>query len=208
MEERLESGSFSADRSGSGGGADVTGGSGTGDGGAKGTRRRSQADSARTRGGSQDGKALAEVGRLATAAKPVPAPRRSISLPSSSSGARRRSGWNGVVLHRELVGLGFTGGYLQVQRFLQPFRAQRKWSAARDGTLRDRARRTGSGRLRSTKGLDRRAGGNGPSVRVHAGLFAPAVHARISQRAAGDLARRPRARISLFRRRDPELPVR
>ena len=37
-------------------------------------------------------------------------------------------GWNGVVVHRELVGLGFTGGYLQVQRFLQPFRAQRKWS--------------------------------------------------------------------------------
>jgi transposase len=36
--------------------------------------------------------------------------------------------WNGVVVHRELVGLGFTGGYLQVQRFLQPFRAQRKWS--------------------------------------------------------------------------------
>ena len=29
----------------------------------------------------------------------------------------------------------------------------------RDGTLRDRARRAGSGRLRSTKGLDRRAGG-------------------------------------------------
>ena len=37
-------------------------------------------------------------------------------------------GWNGVVVHRELVGLGVTGGYLQVQRFLQPFRAQRKWS--------------------------------------------------------------------------------
>jgi len=37
-------------------------------------------------------------------------------------------GWNGVVLHRELVGLGFSGSYQQVRRFLQPNRAQRKWS--------------------------------------------------------------------------------
>src|SRR5215472_11965667 len=27
-------------------------------------------------------------------------------------------GWNGVVLHRELMGLGFTGSYQQVQRYL------------------------------------------------------------------------------------------
>ena len=31
--------------------------------------------------------------------------------------------WNGVVLNRELVGLGFTGSYQQVQRYLKPFRA-------------------------------------------------------------------------------------
>jgi transposase len=37
-------------------------------------------------------------------------------------------GWNGAVLHRELMGLGFTGTYQQVQRFLKPYRAQRKWS--------------------------------------------------------------------------------
>ncbi len=37
-------------------------------------------------------------------------------------------GWNGVVLHRELVGLGFTGTYQQVQRFLKPLRAKRRWS--------------------------------------------------------------------------------
>jgi len=37
-------------------------------------------------------------------------------------------GWNGVVLHRELMDLGFTGTYQQVQRFLQPYRAKRKWS--------------------------------------------------------------------------------
>lgn len=37
-------------------------------------------------------------------------------------------GWNGAVLHRELVGLGFTGSYQQVQRLLKPYRAQRKWS--------------------------------------------------------------------------------
>jgi transposase len=37
-------------------------------------------------------------------------------------------GWNGVVLHRELVGLGFIGSYQQVQRYLKPFRAQRQWA--------------------------------------------------------------------------------
>ncbi|MDO8434687.1 MAG: hypothetical protein Q7S58_20000 [Candidatus Binatus sp.] len=37
-------------------------------------------------------------------------------------------GWNGVVLQRELAGLGFSGSYQQVQRFLKPYRAQRKWS--------------------------------------------------------------------------------
>jgi transposase len=38
-------------------------------------------------------------------------------------------GWNGVVLHRELRELGFTGSYQQVQRYLKPCRAQRKWAA-------------------------------------------------------------------------------
>lgn len=38
-------------------------------------------------------------------------------------------GWNGVVVHRELQGQGFTGGYLQVQRYLQPLRAARQWAA-------------------------------------------------------------------------------
>ena len=28
--------------------------------------------------------------------------------------------WNGVVLQRELVGLGFTGSYQQLQRYLKP----------------------------------------------------------------------------------------
>lgn len=38
-------------------------------------------------------------------------------------------GWNGMVLHRELQALGFQGGYLQVQRYLQPLRAQHQWAA-------------------------------------------------------------------------------
>jgi transposase len=37
-------------------------------------------------------------------------------------------GYNGAVLYREMRGLGFTGGRLQVQRFLRPYREQRKWS--------------------------------------------------------------------------------
>ena len=37
-------------------------------------------------------------------------------------------GWNGMVLLRELVSLGFTGSYQQLQRYLKPHRAQRKWA--------------------------------------------------------------------------------
>ncbi len=37
-------------------------------------------------------------------------------------------GCNGKVLYRELQAMGFTGGRLQVQRFVRPYREQRKWS--------------------------------------------------------------------------------
>jgi len=37
-------------------------------------------------------------------------------------------GWNAVVLHRELLMLGFSGSYQQVQRFVKPFRAERRWA--------------------------------------------------------------------------------
>jgi len=39
-------------------------------------------------------------------------------------------GWNGVVLHRELVALGFSGSYQQVQRLLKPRRDRRRWQEA------------------------------------------------------------------------------
>jgi transposase len=38
-------------------------------------------------------------------------------------------GFNGAVLLRELRALGFTGGYLQIQRYLQPIRTERRWAA-------------------------------------------------------------------------------
>ena len=38
-------------------------------------------------------------------------------------------GWNGMVLLRELRAQGFTGGYQQVQRALQPLRTTRRWAA-------------------------------------------------------------------------------
>ena len=38
-------------------------------------------------------------------------------------------GWNGTVLLRELRTQGFTGGYQQVQRALQPLRTTRRWAA-------------------------------------------------------------------------------
>ena len=37
-------------------------------------------------------------------------------------------GFNGAVLYRELQGLVFTGGIVQVQRWLRPQRERRKWS--------------------------------------------------------------------------------
>jgi transposase len=37
-------------------------------------------------------------------------------------------GFNGVVLHRELQACGFTGGLMQVQRFIRPYRDRRRWS--------------------------------------------------------------------------------
>lgn len=38
-------------------------------------------------------------------------------------------GWNGMVLLRELRAQGFTGGYQQVQRALQPLRPPRRWAS-------------------------------------------------------------------------------
>lgn len=38
-------------------------------------------------------------------------------------------GWNGMVLLRELRAQGFTGGYQQIQRALQPLRTTRRWAA-------------------------------------------------------------------------------
>ena len=37
-------------------------------------------------------------------------------------------GFNAVVLHRELQALGFPGGLMQVQRFVRPYREQRRWA--------------------------------------------------------------------------------
>jgi transposase len=87
-------------------------------------------------------------------------------------------GWNGVVLHRELMGLGFTGTYQQVQRFLQPYRAKRKWSELATVRFETEPGEQAPGRLWPAPSLDRRAAGDGPSVRVYAGLLAALVHAR------------------------------
>jgi len=70
---------------------------------------------------------LVEAGQVAAAEKPA-AGSSDQSLRRVHLAALAEVGWNGAVLHRELVGLGFTGGYLQVQRFLQPYRAQRNRS--------------------------------------------------------------------------------
>ena len=38
-------------------------------------------------------------------------------------------GWNAVVLHRELQGLGFAGGVQQVLRVIRPWRTEARWAA-------------------------------------------------------------------------------
>lgn len=42
-------------------------------------------------------------------------------------------GWNAVVLHRELQGLGFTGGVQQVRRAIRPWRAETRWAMVATG---------------------------------------------------------------------------
>lgn len=89
-------------------------------------------------------------------------------------------GWNGVVLYRELAGLGFTGSYQQVQRFLKPDRARRKWSelaTVRFETGPGEQAQVDYGQLAR---VDRRTAGDRPPIRVHARLFAPPVHAWVS----------------------------
>jgi hypothetical protein len=60
-------------------------------------------------------------------------------------------GWNGVVLHRELMALGFSGSYQQVQRLLKPRRDRRRRQEA--ATVRSRLSR--ANRRRSTTASSR-----------------------------------------------------
>src|ERR1700683_5064534 len=63
--------------------------------------------------------------------QPRQAQHRGRQLDRFASFIERRApevGFNSAVLHRELQGLGFTGGIVQVQRWLRPQREQRKWS--------------------------------------------------------------------------------
>ena len=64
--------------------------------------------------------------RGAWRARPPVARRRGLDAFRSLLAQRAPAvGWDGRVLHRELQGRGFTGGYFQVQRALQPVRAAR-----------------------------------------------------------------------------------
>jgi hypothetical protein len=57
--------------------------------------------------------------------------KRSRTMDAFSDFIRRRGpevGWNAVVLYRELCGLGFSGNYQQVQRYVQPLRCQSRWA--------------------------------------------------------------------------------
>jgi len=63
--------------------------------------------------------------------RPRPPQRRGRQLDRFAEFIERRApevGFNAVVLDRELRGLGFAGGLMQVQRFIRPLRERRKWS--------------------------------------------------------------------------------
>jgi Homeodomain-like domain len=94
--------------------------------------------------------------------QPRQRPRRERQLDRFAELIERRApevGFNGVVLYRELKGVGFTGGLLQVQRFVRPYAsnaAGRSWP--RCGSRPDRASRPrsttvscGSGSARSRR---------------------------------------------------------
>jgi Homeodomain-like domain len=117
-------------------------------------------------------------------------------------------GWNGAVLYRELQAMGFTGGLVQVQRFVRPYREERKWSelaTVRFETGPGEQAQVDYGQLWVWIGTQF---GEGPSVRVHPELFAPALFPRLSERTADNADRRPRARVWVVWRSDAELSVR
>ena len=102
-------------------------------------------------------------------------------------------GWNEVVVHRELVALGFTGTYQQVQRYLKPLGAKRRWSQL--ATVRFE---TAPGEQAQVDYGQRRVWiGEQPQtvhlfVRFHAGVFAPPIRTRVPQRKTRHAARRAR----------------
>src|SRR5262245_37404740 len=64
--------------------------------------------------------------RRAWRARPAGRRRRELDAFTTFIEARAPEvGWNGAVVQRELRAQGFTGGYLQIQRYLQPLRAAR-----------------------------------------------------------------------------------
>jgi transposase len=70
--------------------------------------------------------------------QPRQPPRRARQLDGFAELIERRApevGFNGVVLYRELKGMGFTGGLLQVQRFVRPYRTQRRWVGVGHGAV-------------------------------------------------------------------------
>ncbi len=86
-------------------------------------------------------------------------------------------GWNGAVLDREVCGLGFTGGSLQVAAVSAAPAGPAAVGRRGDGPRRDGARRAGAGRLRAVCGLDRRPAADRASVRLDPRLLAAAVGA-------------------------------
>ena len=97
-------------------------------------------------------------------------------------------GWNCAVLHRELRALGYQAGVLQVQRYVQPRRAARRWAAV--ATVRFETAPGQQGQV-PTAAVDRRAARDRASLCLHPRLLAPALGAGLSPRAAGRRPRRP-----------------
>jgi transposase len=88
------------------------------------------------------------------------------------------AGFNGVVLYRELRGLGFTGGLMQVQRFVRPYREQRRWPEW--AALRCE---TGPGEQAQADYGQLRAGSGAPPEKVHLFVMTLGYSHRLDARA-------------------------
>ena len=211
MDAEERSRSFAADPSRGGGGADATRRRRAGDPGPAEPRRGREADRARARRRREDGEALAAARARGGRAAPAAAAAIDALSATSSGGAARRSAGMAWSCTASCRALGFTGGYLQVQRFAAAA-AQRRgggraWRRCASRRAPGQQAQVDFGQLRVWIGRCSRR--HRAPLRLHARLLAarasrmPTPNERLAS-----AARRPRAGLAPLRRRAAGLSLR